>query len=527
MSAAIRKSDRSPSFTSLLGAAAANERWALEELAGECLPELASFALQRGSSDPDGIASIVMMEFFSRLPDLDFDAPAQMWAYLYSVARSRIIDERRATKPVDIIDVDSLESIQACVTDFDDQVVDRQLVDRLLSSLTSDQREVLEMRFLDDLSIAETASRTGRTATAVKGLQRRAINALSTILLLAAIVGLGVLLYLQRDESTVVTVEPVTGDDVVESGTPVLEVEAGGDDAIAPRTSIVSGPEAMTSEAIALFEFTGSDNSNDAVGFECRLDGAAFFECSSPVGFDDLAAGPHVFEVRAIDVTGNLDTTSSVHVWFIDPADGSTDSDSSAGVESSTEDEGKAEVEDGEGARPAVADPAPPPVYRCGPVSGTRSEIVKLGYDVTVGTDDDDVIDVSAGSKPDFVVGGAGNDSIVTGNGDDIVCADGGNDSISSAGGNDRLYGGSGNDTIFAGWHHDRAWGGSGNDTLNGGSGNDELYGGGGVDIIEGRDGNDRIFGDDGFDVLIGGSGEDECQEGMSGARLDDSCNAP
>lgn len=535
MSAVIRRSERSPSFTSTLSAAAANERWALETLAGECLPELASFARLRGAADPDGIANVVMMEFFSRLPNLDFDAPAQMWAYLYSVARSRVIDERRATKPVDIIDVDSLDTFHIGQADFGDEVVDRHYVDRLLSSLTSDQREVLEMRFLDDLSIAETASRTGRTATAVKGLQRRAINALSTILVVVAIVGLAVLLLRDRDESKLVTVEPVTNNDVVESESPVLEVETGGDngdesmpsdadDLTAPETSIVVTPEPSASSPTAAFEFTGSDEAGDVAGFECRLDGGAYDECSSPVEFDGLDEGGHVFEVRAVDEAGNVDLTSSLHVWVVGPeSEEGADGDKGEGDQTAGEENSQTGAE---GTKPVAAESAPPPVFKCGPVSGTRREIVKLGYDVTIGTKGDDIIDVSAGSKPDFVIGGNGNDSVITGNGDDVICGDGGNDSISSGGGEDRVFGGGGNDTINTGSDHDRAWGGGGNDTLIGSSGNDQLYGGDGTDIIEGRDGNDRLKGEDGFDVLIGGPGEDACEEGQAGARIE-SCAKP
>jgi RNA polymerase sigma-70 factor (ECF subfamily) len=46
---------------------------------------------------------------------------------------------------------------------------------QLLGSLTQDQREVLYLRFVADLSVAETARAMGRTSGAVKQLQHRAI----------------------------------------------------------------------------------------------------------------------------------------------------------------------------------------------------------------------------------------------------------------------------------------------------------------------------------------------------------------
>ena len=120
MSVITGRGERTPSFDSTIDAAAANQRWALEALAADCLPDLISFARARGAADPDGIAAIVMMEFFARLPNLSFETPSHMWAYLYRVARSRIIDERRATKPVDVVDVNQLDDLEDCAVDIDE-----------------------------------------------------------------------------------------------------------------------------------------------------------------------------------------------------------------------------------------------------------------------------------------------------------------------------------------------------------------------------------------------------------------------
>jgi Ca2+-binding RTX toxin-like protein len=73
-------------------------------------------------------------------------------------------------------------------------------------------------------------------------------------------------------------------------------------------------------------------------------------------------------------------------------------------------------------------------------------------------------------------------------------------------------------DTIFLGNRDDRAFGLGGNDTIYGrngnddivgGDGNDALYGGDGDDVIDGDAGNDVIYGGDGRDGLNGGTGND------------------
>jgi RNA polymerase sigma-70 factor (ECF subfamily) len=57
-------------------------------------------------------------------------------------------------------------------------VVARERVDELLSSLSVDQRDVVLLRFVADLSIEETARALGKAVTAVKALQHRALDAL-------------------------------------------------------------------------------------------------------------------------------------------------------------------------------------------------------------------------------------------------------------------------------------------------------------------------------------------------------------
>jgi len=57
------------------------------------------------------------------------------------------------------------------------------------------------------------------------------------------------------------------------------------------------------------FTFTGT-SSVGVAGFECSLDGGTFSHCTSPTGFNNLAAGrQHNFQVRAVDISGNRDPT--------------------------------------------------------------------------------------------------------------------------------------------------------------------------------------------------------------------------
>ncbi len=53
---------------------------------------------------------------------------------------------------------------------------------RALTSLTEDQRDVITMRFLADMSIVEVSEVLGKTESAIKALQRRGLRSLHRIL---------------------------------------------------------------------------------------------------------------------------------------------------------------------------------------------------------------------------------------------------------------------------------------------------------------------------------------------------------
>lgn len=512
-----RVDERPPSFGDTLSAAAAGEYWAVDTLAALCLPKLTSFAETRGAIDPGGIANTVMMEFFQRLDTLTFDAPGQMWAYLYRIARSRVIDERRAAKPVEFCEDRTMEGLVAPYSDFDERIADRHYVDDLLSELTSEQRQVLEMRFLDDLSIEETANRTGRTLTAIKAMQRRAIRALSAATMLGVIILIGAVLWVVLDGDDKVTT--VSDTPAQEPPNGVLEVDTSGESApaggpliagsvvgpgdyIAPSSAFTEVIESGSDPRSATFGFDAVDEMAGVAGFECRLDNGDWRPCTSPAEVTELADGGHIFEVRAVDGAGNVESTPAAHFWVVSV-------ERPYGVPFGVDVQALRQSAD---------------ELKCAGVKGTWAEIEEQGYDVMVGTDGDDFIDVSAGKRPDFVLGHDGNDTILTGPGDDVICSGDGNDTIESGGGNDKVSASGGNDTVAAGGGNDKVWAGSGNDSVDGGGGDDRLRGEAGIDMLDGRAGDDQLAGNADIDVLVGGDGEDTCEPADPGVVADPGC---
>ena len=131
----------------------------------------------------------------------------------------------------------------------------------------------------------------------------------------------------------------------------------------------------------------------------------------------------------------------------------------------------------------------------------------------------------------DSVTGGAGNDTITTGDDDDTIAGGTGNDSINAGYDDDQVSGGAGNDTVVAGEGSDTVTGGTGDDLIYGGldpsfpdslnipddnpAGPDDAVTDNGRDLIDGGDGNDTIFGQDDDDTIFGGAGDDAVDAGI------------
>ncbi len=185
---------------------------------------------------------------------------------------------------------------------------------------------------------------------------------------------------------------------------------------------------------------------------------------------------------------------------------------------------------------PALSYPSDPD-----PNNDRDSVIGGLGNDTILTGDDDDTIFggagndlIDAGFDDDLVYGGADNDTIEGNEGSDTIYGDDGDDLIYGGlnptnpdyalasqydltddidpqpfNNADSLVGGAGNDTIYGLDDADTLDGGDGNDLLDGGIDNDLILGGSGDDSIIGGHGDDMLFGETGNDTIDGGTGND------------------
>ena len=100
-------------------------------------------------------------------------------------------------------------------------------------------------------------------------------------------------------------------------------VRCDGEDApselVPPDTTMLRGPVSGTTSSTATLRFTGTDNVS-LVTFECSVDLADFTPCTSPLVLTGVEVGPHTFQVRAVDASGNVDPTPAQHSWSREPS---------------------------------------------------------------------------------------------------------------------------------------------------------------------------------------------------------------
>jgi RNA polymerase sigma-70 factor (ECF subfamily) len=163
----------------VLHAARGGAPWAFERLYEDLAPAVAGYLRVQRASEPEDLVSEVFLGVFRGLASFQ-GTEKQFRSWVFTIAHRRLLDERRraARRP-------HLETVDAEVGALGGDV-EREAFDSLGSQwvydvcarLSSDQRTVLLLRVIADLSVEEVGRITGKSAGAVKALQRRALEAL-------------------------------------------------------------------------------------------------------------------------------------------------------------------------------------------------------------------------------------------------------------------------------------------------------------------------------------------------------------
>ncbi len=170
-----------PAFDSVLTAAQAGAPWALRLLYEEVSPAVCGYARGQGADDPEGLVNETFMRAFRRIGDFA-GGPAQFRSWVFTIARNLLIDERRrhSRRVIETSVEQHLEDREtvASAEETAMEAVSEAAVIALLHRLPADQRDVLLMRLVGDLTVAQIAEALGRSVGAVKALQRRGLRRL-------------------------------------------------------------------------------------------------------------------------------------------------------------------------------------------------------------------------------------------------------------------------------------------------------------------------------------------------------------
>jgi RNA polymerase sigma-70 factor (ECF subfamily) len=164
------------SFDGVLAAARAGEGWAFARLFESLARPVASYLRGGGAEDADGATNEVFLRVFRGLGAFDGDEE-RFRSWVLTIAHHLLVDERRRTaRRAPVVPLD--DQREPATADDTDAMLGDARVQRLLASLAPDQRDVVLLRIVADLSIEDTAVALGKKPNAVKQLQHRAMRAL-------------------------------------------------------------------------------------------------------------------------------------------------------------------------------------------------------------------------------------------------------------------------------------------------------------------------------------------------------------
>ena len=165
------------SFPQVLAAARCGADWAWASVYRDLAPMVHGYLRGLGAIDPEDRTGEVFLQVVRDLSGFDGDERAfRSWVFV--IAHRRLLDDRRrrARRPVE--PTDELARLDTPVGDAEGEALRSMATDRvqrIIDTLAPDQRDVLLLRLVGGLTIAEVAQAVGKSVGAVKALQRRGL----------------------------------------------------------------------------------------------------------------------------------------------------------------------------------------------------------------------------------------------------------------------------------------------------------------------------------------------------------------
>jgi RNA polymerase sigma factor (sigma-70 family) len=171
-------------FNLVLEAAREGSEAAWQELYNGLAPIVLGYLRANGAPDPEDVLSEIFLQVARDIARFEGDERG-FRSWVFTIAHHRLIDARRhsARRPVELSAEPPEPSGRA--DDAADEALARigvEQVQRILAGLSEEQRAVLLLRVIGDLSIEDVAKALGKRPGAVKALQRRGLAAIKRAL---------------------------------------------------------------------------------------------------------------------------------------------------------------------------------------------------------------------------------------------------------------------------------------------------------------------------------------------------------
>ena len=168
-------------FDSVLGAARVGADWAWAALYRDLGPSVRAYLRASGAPEPDDTLGDVFVHVVRGLAGFAGDEGA-FRAWIFAIARNRLVDDHRyrTRRPVEPVPPEALREA-GLIGDVEEEALRALSLGRIravLTRLSPDQRDVLLLRILGELTIEEVAAATGKRPGAVKALQARGLATL-------------------------------------------------------------------------------------------------------------------------------------------------------------------------------------------------------------------------------------------------------------------------------------------------------------------------------------------------------------
>lgn len=171
----------SESFPPILLAAQQGQAWAFERLWHDLGPLVAGYLRVQGAVEPDDLTSETVIGVFTGISRFSgTEETFRSWVLV--IAHRRLLDQRRRlSRQPPVLDDSTEELSRVPGGEVEGEALEAladEDVRRLLTALSPDQRSVLTLRILADLTIEQIAEVMEKRPGAIKALQRRGLSKL-------------------------------------------------------------------------------------------------------------------------------------------------------------------------------------------------------------------------------------------------------------------------------------------------------------------------------------------------------------